>query len=118
MDNYIQPKPMQKGKIITYELIEWIQKQQSKEMTVKFDINDNTKQETIKLIKLRDEFGVKKYGQHLMSEDGRKTAKDALDELGDLLQYVYKAVLLKDEETFILIKKIIPILLLLLNDNE
>jgi len=46
----------------------------------------------VKLIESRDEFGFEKYGQHLMSRDDRN---DAVQELGDLMQYVMKAKLNK-----------------------
>jgi hypothetical protein len=45
------------------------------------------------LIKARHEYGLKKYGQGLMSEDGRNTMEDARQEAGDLLQYLFKATL-------------------------
>lgn len=47
----------------------------------------------VKLIKQRDAFGRAKYGQPLMSQDGRNGIEDAKQELGDLMQYVMKCKL-------------------------
>ena len=47
----------------------------------------------IALVKARDAFGQAKYGQRLMSDDGRNGIEDARQELGDLLQYVMKCKL-------------------------
>lgn len=43
------------------------------------------------LVRERDAFGRAKYGQPLMTADGRNTLEDARQELGDLAQYLYKA---------------------------
>lgn len=42
------------------------------------------------LIQQRYEFGMQKYGQPLMSLDGRSGLVDAQEEMGDLVQYVFK----------------------------
>ena len=42
------------------------------------------------IIEKRYLFGIKKYGQPLMSEDGRDTFRDVVDELGDAAQYIAK----------------------------
>jgi hypothetical protein len=47
----------------------------------------------VSLIHQRDNFGRTKYGQPLMSEDGRNGVEDAKQELGDLLQYLMKCQL-------------------------
>ncbi len=47
----------------------------------------------VSLIHQRDNFGRAKYGQPLMSEDGRNGVEDAKQELGDLLQYLMKCQL-------------------------
>lgn len=44
----------------------------------------------VSLIKERDAFGRAKYGQPLMSGDGRNGIEDARQELGDFIQYAYK----------------------------
>jgi NTP pyrophosphatase (non-canonical NTP hydrolase) len=45
-----------------------------------------------RLVEARAAFGLEKYGQPLMSEDGRDGVEDALQEAGDLLAYTYKAL--------------------------
>ena len=47
----------------------------------------------VTLVQQRDAFGRAKYGQPLMSEDGRNGIEDAKQELGDLLQYLMKCQL-------------------------
>lgn len=47
----------------------------------------------VALVHARDAFGRQKYGQPLMSNDGRNGIEDARQELGDLLQYVFKCKL-------------------------
>lgn len=51
----------------------------------------------IELIEARDAFGRQKYGQPLMSNDGRDGVEDAKQELGDLLQYCQKCVMAKQD---------------------
>ena len=51
------------------------------------------KERLICLVRERDAFGRAKYGQPLMSEDGRNGVVDARQELGDLVQYVCKVSL-------------------------
>ena len=69
-----------KGIEVTPKLLEWLNEN---------GYSDNIKQ----LIEARRLYGLKKYGQSLMTEDGRNTLEDARQEAGDLLQYLYKAVL-------------------------
>lgn len=78
-----EPSPKNKGVAITPLLINWINKQEK--------ILDHEKSKAVELIKQRSEFGISKYGQPLMSEDGRDELEDAKQELGDLIQYTYKA---------------------------
>lgn len=46
---------------------------------------------SVALSEKRDAFGREKYGQPLMSDDGRDTMQDAVEEIGDLMHYLYKA---------------------------
>ncbi len=48
------------------------------------------KREILTLLSKRREFGLNKYGQTLMSDDGRNTTEDAEQELGDFLMYFEK----------------------------
>ena len=50
------------------------------------------------LVKERNAFGIAKYGQPLYSEDGRNGIEDARQELGDLLQYVFKVSLQQERQ--------------------
>ena len=75
-----EPPPKKLGVEVTPLLIEYMKKGEASDMA-------------ISLIKARHEYGLAKYGQGLMTEDGRNTAEDAIQELGDLLQYLYKAKL-------------------------
>jgi hypothetical protein len=50
-------------------------------------------QELAELVVQRDLFGRSKYGQPLMTLDGRSGKEDAMQELGDLMQYVKKITL-------------------------
>ncbi len=43
------------------------------------------------MVLARDAFGRAKYGQPLMTGDGRDGVEDALQELGDAAQYIFKA---------------------------
>jgi hypothetical protein len=51
------------------------------------------------VIKERCEYGLKKYGQSLMSKDGRNSIIDALQEAGDLMQYIHKAQMNNEDLT-------------------
>lgn len=95
-----EPAPLNKGKSVPDELIKWLHSQ-------------TNSAEAIQLIRERDEFGRKKYGQPLMTEDGRNSVEDARQELGDLLQYVYKAKM--NGEDLTPIREILPHLANLLN---
>ena len=78
-----QPKPKNEGFPIPMKLIEDIDRQDG--LTI------GQKLATVSLIQERSLFGYNKYGQLLMSEDGRDAVEDARQEFGDLLQYLYKA---------------------------
>lgn len=79
-----EPLPKNKGIYVTKSLIEWIKNN---------NFDQKISKDTIQLLQERDNFGFEKYGQHLRSDDGRNTIEDARQEIGDLLQYVYKAKL-------------------------
>jgi hypothetical protein len=106
--NNMQPKPKLEGVSVPDKLIEWISNQN--------ELPKETISKGISLIQQRDAFGRQKYGQPLMTMDGRKTMVDALEELGDLLQYLYKAKL--NHEDCSEIKTLIPILNTLIADLD
>lgn len=82
-----EPPPKPRGIVIPDALCAHIQIQQP-----------HGWQQLLQLVLERDAFGRKKYGQPLMSEDGRNGYEDARQELGDLLQYTYKMHVTKDIE--------------------
>lgn len=87
-----EPPPKNKGIPITERLIALLQKHPDTDRLVD-------------LICERDAFGRAKYGQPLMSDDGRNGIEDARQELGDLLQYVYKCRLTESRENLDLLMK-------------
>lgn len=70
-----EPPPVKRGVEVTPLLLEWLEKEGA---------SDHVKE----LIRAHHE-----YGQGLMSEDGRSTMEDARQEAGDLLQYLFKAII-------------------------
>lgn len=54
-------------------------------------LQDLDAREAAALVLERDAFGRQKYGQPLMSGDGRDDLEDLLQEIGDALQYAWKA---------------------------
>lgn len=78
MTSVPEPPPKHAGVEVTPALLKWLREQQAPE-------------EIGQLIQARHNFGLQKYGQGLMTEDGRNTFEDARQEAGDLLQYLYKA---------------------------
>lgn len=96
-----QPNPVNKGENVPSEFRNWAQ--------------HNGFDDASQLSKIRDLFGQTKYGQPLMSEDGRDTIKDAVEEIGDLLHYLYKARMNNlDVDS---IKKYLPVLIALCDDD-
>lgn len=53
-------------------------------------LSNPDKARLVELIRQRDALGRQRYGQPLMSNDGRSGVQDAKEELGDLLQYAMK----------------------------
>jgi hypothetical protein len=76
------PPPRNSGIPITPELLEWIDKS---DLEFKGYLKD--------IIEQRTKYGMEKYGQPLMSDDGRDDIIDALQEAGDLIQYVRKSII-------------------------
>ena len=97
-----EPPPLNHGKSVTSALLEWMETRPSRS----YDGIDWESGK--KLIKERREFGLQKYGQELMTKDGRNTIEDARQELGDLLQYLFKAKMCGEDITPV--TKLLPIL--------
>lgn len=88
-----EPPPKPAGVIVPDALIERIE-HIKKNNLIRGDFDA-----LITLVRERDTFGRAKYGQPLMSSDGRNGIEDARQELGDLLQYVMKCKLAGDNVT-------------------
>lgn len=86
MESVPEPPPQPKGVVVPDALIAYLQ------------LTFVTSQELCDLIRQRDAFGRAKYGQPLMSQDGRNGVEDARQEAGDLLQYAFKVHLAGDKE--------------------
>lgn len=82
-----QPAPINKGQSVTPALLEWLK-------------DHHASEKVISTIQQRYEFGLNKYGQPLMTQDGRDTFRDAQEEAADLLQYLYKATLQELKDPF------------------
>lgn len=81
-----EPRPRPQGQVVSDGLITYLK-------------NRPKTQELVRLVQQRHQFGMLKYGQPLMSQDGRSGVEDAKQELGDLLQYCYKCRLNGSEDT-------------------
>lgn len=87
-----EPPPKDEGKSVTTELIRYARDLDPTEYSL-------PTRKFIDLIKARELYGIQKYGQTLKTKDGRNTVEDALQELGDLCQYLFKARLNKEDIT-------------------
>lgn len=76
-----EPNPIPEGKVVSNILINWISENGGEDSKA-----------CIELIRERDLFGRQKYGQPLMTKDGRNTIEDLRQEIGDALQYTMKAI--------------------------
>ena len=77
-----EPAPENAGEPVTPALVTWIQAQ---------GLDEGTKRSVIAGVEERSAFGAEKYGQVLMSRDGRDSVNDAAQELIDALQYIQAA---------------------------
>lgn len=82
-----EPPPQPRGIVVPDALIAYMKQN-------KYYMHE----ELCELVSQRDAFGRVKYGQPLMSQDGRDGVEDARQETGDLLQYAYKVHLAGDKE--------------------
>lgn len=78
-----EPAPICRGENVNESLIKWIQDRYMYLLPLRKNI--------VGLLKERNAFGVQKYGQPLMSQDGRDDIEDARQEIGDFIQYLWKA---------------------------
>lgn len=91
-----EPDPVNEGVCVPDALIEFIQ--QDDNGLNQFPELAPYVGKLTTLIKDRDAFGRSKYNQPLMSRDGRSGVEDAKQELGDLLQYLFKCKLNGEED--------------------
>ncbi|MDX8379800.1 MAG: hypothetical protein R8K48_07120, partial [Gallionella sp.] len=78
-----QPPPVHKGVAVPPVFQAWAR--------------DNGFHDAADLSESRSAFGIAKYGQPLMTEDGRDSIEDAIDEIGDFFHYVQKAIMNKED---------------------
>jgi hypothetical protein len=89
----IQPAPKKGGKEVYGILMEYIdQIDKSNINNGKYAISESLKNK----LNQRYEFGKKKYGQALMTEDGRDVIRDFEEELLDAIYYLAKAIYTKE----------------------
>lgn len=77
-----EPSPRNEGQPIFHLVLQYLDR---------VDTDDKTKAEVTKLLHDRYTFGLNKYGQPLMSDDGRDDITDCIQEIGDAIQYIVKA---------------------------
>lgn len=86
-----EPAPENRGFPVTPELISFLM------TTARHHTPTINPCPVVELLRERDAFGREKYGQPLMSDDGRNSVEDAMQEFGDLLQYTFKARVNNDD---------------------
>lgn len=75
-----EPAPVNRGEPVTPPLLDWLRS---------YGFDDEAR-----VVEARAAFGREKYGQPLMTLDGRDPIEDARQELADALQYVQRAAML------------------------
>lgn len=96
--------PVPHGTVVTPHLIKWIESQ---------PISGTRVHQIVADILARDAYGRRKYGQPLMSEDGRDHVNDARQEILDALQYIQAARLQKLD-----VRELLPLLRLVVRMIE
>jgi hypothetical protein len=92
-----EPPPVPRGIIVPDALLAFIETTKHIHDGSSWEVGVNLCKLS-ELVKERNAFGIAKYGQPLYSEDGRNGIEDARQELGDLLQYVFKISLQKERQ--------------------
>jgi len=106
MELKLQAKPQNKGKQVYEVTLDYLDELK----------NQTFVKETKELLYQRYKFGISKYGQPLMSEDGREEVQDCVEELADAIQYLSKAKYNKRDLT--IIKELNNVLTRLLNNAQ
>lgn len=110
-----EPPPKDCGEEITPILLNWFKDIDLGPMQYTDNISNEDIKLVTELIESRDTYGFNKYGQHLKTRDGRDSQEDAIQELGDLLQYILKAKL--NGENIDKISRLLPILIKLVEQR-
>jgi hypothetical protein len=105
-----EPPPKDCGVAVTPLLCDWING-----LETDHHITQQVKVRMRDLIMARHNYGMDKYGQPLKTEDGRDSVEDGRQELGDLMQYLFKAKM--NGEDIAPIMELIPFLLKLLQQD-
>lgn len=79
-----EPAPIAGGEPVTPRVLAWL-------ATQAVNVGEVAVSRAVALVLARDAYGRAKYGQGLCMGDGRCTAEDLRQELGDALQYAIKA---------------------------
>jgi hypothetical protein len=96
-----EPKPVPRGEIVPEKLITIIDEMKEIEIIGSKEHQEKTRSyldQISDLIRARDAFGRQKYGQPLMTLDGRNGVEDCRQEVGDMLQYFLKCSLTVSKE--------------------
>lgn len=96
--------PVPHGTVVTPLLIKWVESQPIDGVRVHQIVAD---------ILARDAYGRRKYGQPLMSEDGRDHVNDARQEILDALQYIQAARIQRLD-----VRELLPLLRLVVRMTE
>jgi len=110
-----EPPPKNKGVEVPPLLLEWLSKQESIQVEYSAFISEEELKQAMELVQARTNYGIHKYGMPLKTQDGRDSQEDAVQEIGDALQYLYKARL--NGENIDKIKHLMSVLLLLVFDD-
>ena len=94
-ESQTQPPPLNKGENVPEAFRKWSL--------------EHGHPEAHALSEKRDAFGQSKYGQPLMTKDGRDTVQDIEEEIGDMFHYLYKAKM--NGENVDKLKKYVPVIL-------
>lgn len=80
-----EPPPHEGKELVTPKLIHFLEN--------KCNFSDKTRKFLVNLVKERDEYGKGKYKGGLKTFNGRRMEKDAKQEIGDFLQYMYACIM-------------------------
>ena len=100
-----EPAPVAGKEDVTPALLDWLTCECPKGFA-------QGRQDAFDLVQKRDAFGRAKYGTGLQTRNGRDPIEDAMQEVGDLLQYVQQARM--EGRDLTPIRRLVPVLAALL----